>query len=118
MTMPKPSRHTTVHFRPAPMGIVAFIKPPITVSQPMKISSLQLHSIAIADPPLRSSYGLHAPWALRTIVELETDDGVRGVSESYGGERPRAALEDIRGRVVGMDPFQLAGLYGDINREA
>jgi glucarate dehydratase len=84
----------------------------------MKISALTLHSIAIADPPLRSSYGLHAPWALRTIVELETDDGVRGVSETYGGERPRAALEDIRGRVVGMDPFQLAGLYGDINREA
>ena len=37
----------------------------------MKISSLKLHSIAIADPPLRSSYGLHAPFALRTIVELE-----------------------------------------------
>ena len=83
----------------------------------MRISALKLHSIAIADPPLRSSYGLHAPWALRTVVELETDDGIRGLSETYGGEDPRAALEGIRERVVGMDPFQLAGLYEEINRE-
>ena len=54
----------------------------------MKISNLKLHSIAIADPPLRSSYGLHASWALRTIVEIETDDGIKGVSETYGGDAP------------------------------
>jgi hypothetical protein len=29
----------------------------------MRISDLILHPIAIADPPLRSSYGLHAPFA-------------------------------------------------------
>jgi glucarate dehydratase len=84
----------------------------------MKISALKLHSIAIADPPLRSSYGLHAPWALRTILELETDDGIRGVSETYGGEAPRAALEALRGRVLGMDPFQLAGLWRDMKKTA
>ena len=83
----------------------------------MKITALILHSIAIADPPLRSSYGRHAPWALRTIVELETDDGIRGVSETYGGDGPRAALESIRELIVGMDPFRLAGLYEQINRE-
>jgi len=80
----------------------------------MKISNLKLHSIAIADPPLRSSYGLHAPWALRTIVEIETDDGVRGVSETYGGDAPRVALEAARESVIGRDPFQLAGLYQQI----
>ncbi len=76
----------------------------------MRISSLKLHSIAIADPPLRSSYGLHAPWALRTLVELETDDGICGISETYGGDAPRAALEAARDLVIGRDPFQLAGL--------
>lgn len=81
----------------------------------MRISALKLHSIAIADPPLRSSYGLHAPWALRTIVELETDDGIHGVSETYGGDAPRAALESIRDRVLGTDPFRLAGLWDDMN---
>ena len=81
----------------------------------MKISNLKLHSIAIADPPLRSSYGLHAPWALRTIVEIETDDGITGVSETYGGDAPRAALEATREIIIGRDPFQLAGLYQQIS---
>ncbi len=84
----------------------------------MKISSMTLHSIAIADPPLRSSYGLHAPWALRTVVELTTDDGITGVSETYGGDGPRSALEAMRNRLIGMDPFQLAGLYEQMGREA
>lgn len=83
----------------------------------MKIAALKLHSIAIADPPLRSSYGLHAPWALRTIVEIETDDGITGVSETYGGDAPRAALESARERLMGQDPFQLAGLYQQMCRE-
>ena len=83
----------------------------------MKISGLKLHSIAVADPPLRSSYGLHAPWALRTIVELETDDGIRGISETYGGEAPRAALEAMRTRLLGMDPFRLASLFEQMNHE-
>jgi glucarate dehydratase len=78
---------------------------------------MKLHSIATADPPLRSSYGLHAPWALRTIVELETDDGISGVSETYGGEAPRSALEAVRERLLGMDPFRLAELWEGINTD-
>src|SRR5689334_7033864 len=84
----------------------------------MKISELLVHPIAIADPPLRSSYGLHAPFALRTIVELKTDSGLTGIAETYGGDGPVAALEAVRPRVEGMDPFQLAGLYRDLNADA
>lgn len=80
----------------------------------MRITELVLHPIAIADPPLRSSYGLHAPFALRTIVELKTDSGLSGISETYGGDGPLAGLEAVRGRVTGMDPFQLAGLWRDL----
>src|SRR5437588_588338 len=76
----------------------------------MKITSLELHPIAIADPPLRSSYGLHAPFALRTIVMLHTDSGLTGLSETYGGEAPLAALEAVRSLVEGADPFRLAEL--------
>jgi glucarate dehydratase len=76
----------------------------------MRIREMKLHPIAIADPPLRSSYGLHAPFALRTIVELVSTDGLTGVSETYGGDGPVAALESARGRIVGSDPFQLARL--------
>lgn len=84
----------------------------------MKISAIKLHSIAIADPPLRSSYGRHAPWALRTIVELETDEGISGVSETYGGEAPWAALEVARGQLIGRDPFQFAQLHQEMHSES
>ena len=84
----------------------------------MQITELVLHPIAIADPPLRSSYGLHAPFALRTIVELKTDSGITGFSETYGGDAQLAGLEQLRPRVTGMDPFQLAGLWQDLSRDA
>src|SRR5207237_3229139 len=87
-------------------------------SRAMLISRMNLHPIAVADPPLRSSYGLHAPFALRTIVELVSDDGLTGVSETYGGDGPLAGLESIRHRVQGMDPFRLAGLLADLTKDA
>lgn len=80
----------------------------------MKIVDMRIHSIAIADPPLRSSYGLHAPYALRTILELESDDGVIGISETYGGEGPARALEAIRKDVVGQNPYRLTGLLSSM----
>ena len=75
----------------------------------MKIKDLRIHSIAIADPPLRSSYGLHAPYALRTIIELESEDGVIGINETYGGESPAAALRDIRSKIIGANAFRITG---------
>ena len=81
----------------------------------MRIKEMKLHPIAIADPPLRSSYGLHAPFALRTIVELVSTDGLTGISETYGGDRPLAALEAARPLVTGMDPFQLTRALVDID---
>ncbi len=75
----------------------------------MKIVDMRIHSIAVADPPLRSSYGLHAPYALRTILELESDDGVIGISETYGGEIPAQALRQLKPQVVGADPYRLTG---------
>ena len=84
----------------------------------MTIKELRLHPQAIADGPLRSSYGLHAPYALRTIVEVITTDGITGISETYGGDRPLAALEAVRSRVVGMDPFDLTRFWQDLNGEA
>ena len=84
----------------------------------MRISDLRLHPVAIADGPLRSSYGRHAPYALRTIVEVRSTDGLTGISETYGGDGPLAALESVRDRVVGADPFQLTRLWVDLNRQA
>lgn len=76
----------------------------------MKIKDLRIHSIAIADPPLRSSYGLHASYALRTIIELESEDGIIGINETYGGESPAAALHAIRDKIIGANAFRVTGL--------
>ncbi len=84
----------------------------------MRIKELHLHPIAIADPPLRSSYGRHAPYAIRTILEIVTDEGIRGVSETYGGDQPLQQLEQVRQRVIGMDVFQLTRLWMDFESQA
>jgi glucarate dehydratase len=63
--------------------------------------------IAIVDPPLRNAAGLHAPYALRTIVELVSDDGISGISEVPGGQAVSQALEQSAEVIVGRDPFQL-----------
>jgi len=75
----------------------------------MRIKDLRVHSIAISDPPLRSSYGLHAPYALRTIIELESNDGVIGITETYGGEAQVKQIEALRGQIIGANPYRLTG---------
>jgi glucarate dehydratase len=84
----------------------------------MLITDFRLHPIAVADPPLRSSYGRHAPYAIRTIVELRAGDGLTGIAETYGGERMLAALESARELIVGRDPFQLTTLWMSLSERA
>ena len=76
----------------------------------MIITDLRATPIAIKDPPLRSAFGLHAPFALRTIVELDTDEGVTGISETYGGEAPQRAFAAARETVIGRDIYDLTRL--------
>ena len=79
------------------------------ITHPVKIKDYRIHPIAIADPPLRSSYGLHQPYALRTIIELESEDGIIGISETYGGDGPVHALEKLRSGILGSDVFNVIG---------
>ena len=75
----------------------------------LRIAELRVHSIAIADPPLRSSYGLHAPYALRTIVELDGGDGIVGLGETHGGEALARVLDSLKPKLAGSDPFSVLG---------
>jgi glucarate dehydratase len=82
----------------------------------MKIVDVRLTPVAIKDPPLRNVSGIHEPYALRTIVELDTDEGVSGLGETYGDQ---AVLERLRGaaqEVVGLDPVDLNGLAKRVRR--
>jgi glucarate dehydratase len=78
--------------------------------EPVKIAEMRVHSIAIADPPLRSSYGLHSPYALRTILELQSDDKVVGISETHGGDAIAQGLQNLQSQIIGSDPYRLTGL--------
>lgn len=73
----------------------------------MRISDLQVIPIAFPDPPLLNSFGVHAPFALRTIIKLKTDDGLVGLGETSGGAQMAQALEQARAALVGEDPFHL-----------
>ena len=110
-TTDRPGDESAVHgcrFPSAVVGAAAFRALP-TMGASMEIKDLRVHSIAIADPPLRSSYGLHAPYALRNIVEIESEDGIVGIAETYGGEGPAAALRGLRERVVGSNAYRITG---------
>ena len=72
-----------------------------------KIKEFHITPIAVIDPPLLNAAGLHAPYALRTLVELVTEDGISGVSEIPGNIEIDKALEKSRQFIIGQDPYQL-----------
>ena len=73
----------------------------------MKIENIRITPIAVDDPPLRNAAGLHAPYALRTIVELIGDNGVIGLSEVPGSNSTTKALTDSASVLKGCDPFNI-----------
>lgn len=77
----------------------------------MHIQEIHVTPIAISDPPLLNAAGLHAPYALRTIVEIVTNDGISGLGEVPGSAETTAALEAAADVVIGYDPFQLNAIY-------
>ena len=79
-----------------------------------KIREVNITPIAVTDPPLLNSVGLHQPYALRTIIELVTDDNITGISEIPGNVDTNALLEESRDIVRGTDPFQLNKLRNNL----
>ncbi|WP_235906260.1 enolase C-terminal domain-like protein [Ginsengibacter hankyongi] len=55
---------------------------------------------------LRHNTGVHPGYFLRTILELVTDEGIIGLGEVGGGDQ-RGALQKLKPRIIGMDPFSL-----------
>ncbi len=80
------------------------------------IREVNITPIAVSDPPLLNAAGVHAPFALRTIIELITEDGIGGVSEIPGGEEVNKSLHQIRPLVLGLDPFQLNTLQDRLTK--
>jgi glucarate dehydratase len=69
------------------------------------IKEIIITPIAVVDPPLLNAAGLHAPYALRTIVEIITTDHISGISEIPGNIGIDEALAKARNLLIGKDPF-------------
>jgi glucarate dehydratase len=80
----------------------------------MHITDMHITPIAITDPPLLNAAGLHAPYALRIIVELVTNDNLYGLGEVPGSIETEEALKAVREVVIGQDPFQLNAIEAGI----
>ncbi|MET7283154.1 glucarate dehydratase family protein [Kribbella sp. NPDC005582] len=75
-----------------------------------RISRIELTPVAFADPPLLNVSGVHQPFALRTIVQVWTDDGNHGLGETYCDETLLARLTAVAAALPGLDTFDLHGL--------
>ncbi|MBL9201624.1 MAG: hypothetical protein JNL39_14030 [Opitutaceae bacterium] len=78
----------------------------------MKITEMHVTPIVLGDPPLLNAAGLHAPWCLRTVVEIVADNGLTGLAEVPGSAATNAKLEAARDVVLGRDPRNWHGLRG------
>ena len=75
----------------------------------MKIVDLKATTVTVPlEAPLRHSNGAHWGRFVRTLVEVETDEGLTGVGEmGGGGESAQAAIQALKPYLVGHDPLQL-----------
>jgi len=78
----------------------------------MKIADLRATTVTIPlEAPLRHANGCHWGRFVRTIVEVETDEGLIGLGEmGGGGESAEAALRALKSYLVGHDPARLEEL--------
>jgi glucarate dehydratase len=82
----------------------------------LTVSEVVVTPIAFPDPPLLNSSGVHEPWALRTIIELRTGDGLVGLGETYGDQSHLDLVRRAAEALTGLDVFDLNGLTARIAR--
>jgi len=75
----------------------------------MKIRDIRATTVTIPlEAPLRHANGCHWGRLVRTIVELETDNGLIGLGEmGGGGESAEAAILALKSYLLGHDPARI-----------
>ena len=78
----------------------------------MKITDLRATPVTVPlAAPLRHANGCHWGRFVRTIVEVETDEGLIGLGEmGGGGESAVSAVQGLKPYLIGHDPAQLEKL--------
>ncbi|KUF11547.1 enolase C-terminal domain-like protein [Pseudoponticoccus marisrubri] len=77
----------------------------------LRIADCRITPIAFYDPPLLNNGGCHQPFALRSVIEVETEDGVIGLGESYGTRSLIDAVAALAPDLRGMAVTDLNGLW-------
>lgn len=82
----------------------------------MKITDIKATTVAVPlEAPIRHANGAHWGRFIRTIVEVETDEGITGLGEmGGGGESAEQAFKSLKQYLIGHDPFQLEAMYWKI----
>lgn len=80
----------------------------------MRITDIVITPVAFRDPPLLNSVGVHEPWALRTIVEVHTDEGISGLGESYGDIGHLNRMHTAAPALIGLDVHALNEMHARI----
>lgn len=75
----------------------------------MKITDIKATTVTVPlEAPLRHANGCHWGRFVRTIVEVETDEGITGLGEmGGGGESSEAVFRAMKSYLVGHDPARL-----------
>ncbi|MET0452992.1 MAG: glucarate dehydratase family protein [Mycobacterium sp.] len=73
----------------------------------IRITGARITPVAFVDPPLLNTVGVHQPFALRAIIQLDTDAGLVGLGETYADTRHLARLQAAAGAIAGQDVFAL-----------
>src|ERR1700730_18148331 len=75
----------------------------------MKIIDIRATTVTVPlEAPLRHSSGAHWGRFVRTVVEVETEEGITGLGEmGGGGESAALAFAGLKSYLIGHDPFDL-----------
>ena len=75
----------------------------------MKITDIRATTVTVPlEAPLRHANGCHWGRFVRTVVEVDTDEGLTGLGEmGGGGESAEAAFRALKAYLVGHDPARL-----------
>ena len=80
----------------------------------IRITGARITPVAFVDPPLLNTVGVHQPYALRAIIQLDTDAGLVGLGETYADQAHLARLEAAADAIVGLDVFALNAIRATI----
>jgi glucarate dehydratase len=75
--------------------------------KPHTIRRVHVTPIAFRDPPLLNAAGIHEPWALRSIIEIETNTAYVGINETYGDQAMLDVLAKAAPALEGLSPWDL-----------